>query len=188
MSLTRIPRLELSQLTDEQLARLLDRTTMMGADVATLLVAEELVSRTEHAEGFDLAGAYRQLIHREPDHHKAHLWIEQAKAWSQERGESVAEWALTEMELAIERGDAALVQQALNEIRDSHMEEPGVAEATYRILHAAGLVAPPEAAAAQAPTARQPLAAAQPANGGQGIWTPGGEEPESGNKPAIWTP
>ncbi len=188
VSLTRIPRLKLSQLTDEQLARFLNRTTMMGADMATLLVAEELVSRTEHAEDFDLAGAYRQLIHREPDHHKASRWIEQAKAWSQERGESVAEWALTEMELAIQRGDAELVQQALNEIRDSHIKEPGVAEATYRILHAAGLVAPPEAAAAQAPTAQQPPVAAQPANGGQGIWTPGGEEPESGNKPAIWTP
>jgi len=188
MSLTRIPRLELSQLTDEQLARFLDRTTMMGADVATLLVAEELVSRTEHAEGFDLAGAYRQLIHREPDQHKARHWIEQAKAWSQERGESVAEWVLTEMELAIQRGDAAQVQQALNEIRASHIKEPGVAEATYRILYAAGLVAPPEAAAAQAPTAQQPLAAAQQANGGQGIWTPSGEESESGNKPAIWTP
>ncbi len=191
--MVRIPRLDLSQLTDQQLARLLDRTTMMGADIATLLIAKELIGREEHDEDVDLAGAYRQLIHREPDHRKAHKWIENARAWSRGRGDSVAAWALMEMELAIERGDGAQVQQSLNEIRDNHLQEPGVADATYQILYSAGLVAPPEAAAQQGPMAQQPLAAGPPASKGQGIWTPGGEtapaaDAESGEKPAIWTP
>lgn len=191
--LTRIPRLDLSQLADQQLARLLDRTTMMGADVATLLIAGELVGRETHEEGVDLASAYRQLIHREPDHRKARRWIDNARAWSKERGQSAAEWALVEMELAIERGDGAQVQQSLNEIRDNHLQEPGVADATYRILHSAGLVAPPEAGAAQGPMAQQPLPAAPPTNEGQGIWTPGGDsapaaKSDSDDKPAIWTP
>ena len=191
--IVRIPRMVLSQIADQQLARLLDRTTMMGADVATLLVAQELIARPELDAGVDLAGAYRQLIQREPDHRKAHKWIENARAWSQGQGKSAAEWVLLEMELAIERGDGAQVQQSLNEIRDHHLEEPGVADATYRILQAAGLVAPPEAAAAQAPMQRQPLSTAPPASDGQGIWTPGGEtapaeKSESDDKPAIWTP
>lgn len=193
LPLVRLPRLELSQLSSEQLARLLDRTTLMGADVATLLVAGELVTRTDHAKVAELANAYRQLIRREPDYHKAQAWIQRAREHSQQQGESAAEWALMEMELAIERGDGAQVQRSLDEIRASHIEEPGVAEATYRILYAAGLVAPPEAAMAQAPMGQPPLATSQPASGEQGIWTPGGDTAPAAASPgekksAIWTP
>jgi len=191
--MVRIPRLDLSQLSDEHLTRLLDRTTMMGADVATLLVAGELIGRESHDTNVDLTNAYRQLIHREPDYKKAQKWIADARAWTREQNKSVAEWALTEMELAIQRGDGAQVQETLNEIRDNHLEEPGVADATYRILYSAGLVAPPEEVAARGQTPQQPLATPAPASKGQGIWTPGDDAAPAGksegdDKPAIWTP
>jgi hypothetical protein len=190
--LVRIPRLELAQASDDELARLLDRTVLMGAQVAILLVAAELVGRTQLAERIDLATAYRQLVHLEPDHQRALGWIEKARAWSRSQGKSEAEWALLELELAIERGDGLHVQRVLNEIRDQHVNEQGVAEAAYQILYAAGLVAPPGEAGARTPSTRQPVAAAPSANGGQRIWTPGGDAPasqtESGDKPAIWTP
>lgn len=190
--LVRIPRLELTRASDEVLARLLDRTVLMGAQVATLLVAGELVGRGSPAEGIDLTTAYRQLIHLEPDHQRASSWIEKARAWSQSRQKSEAEWALMELELAIERGDGPHVQRVLNEIRDRHVNEQGVAEAAYQILYAAGLVAPPGEAAARMPSARQPVAAAQPVGAEKSIWTPGGDAPASpsdaGDKPAIWTP
>lgn len=190
--LVRVPRLELAKVPNDKLARLLDRAVLMGAHVATLLVAAELVDRSPTAEGIDLEPAYRQLIRVEPDHHKASNWIEKARGWSKSQQKSEAEWALMELELAIERGDGPHVQRVLNEIRDRHVQEPGVAEAAYRILSAAGLVAPPGEPAARSPAGLEPVASAPPV-GSKKIWTPGGEEDpaphtEGGGKSALWTP
>ena len=192
LPMVRAPRLDLSQLTDVQLARMLDRTTMMGADLATLLVARELISREEHDESVDLSVAYRQAILREPNHDEVGKWIEHARSWSRSRGESEAQWVVMTMELAIERGNGTLVQESLNEIRDKYLQEPGVADATYRILYAAGLVAPPEAAG-QSPLPPQPMGPPAPASKSTGIWTPGDDSSSARNagtedKPAIWTP
>ncbi|MCG8450607.1 MAG: hypothetical protein MI725_13645 [Pirellulales bacterium] len=182
--LVRIPHLDFSQLTDDQLTKLLERTVLMGANFATLLVAGALVDRTQRTEDTDLTSAYRQLIRLEPNYEKAQQWIGQARAWSAEQNRSSAEWALLELELSLQRGDSDGVQQALGEIRDKHTKEPGVAEATYRLLHAAGLLAaPPGEDAPQAAPAET-----------SSLWTPDGDVPastaagEGSKQSAIWTP
>jgi len=190
--LVRLPRFELSKLPDDRLARLLDRTVLMGAKFATLLVARELVARPELADEVDASAAYRQLIRLEPDPNQAFDWAEQARQWSQQNDQSTAEWALMELELSIERGDAPSVQRALGEIRTSHLQEPGIAEATYRLLYAAGLVAPPDASGGATPMPLQAMAAeATPAVDASGIWTSEGDAtapPEGEKKSVIWTP
>ena len=182
LPLVRIARLDFAKMDDERLAKLLDRTVLMGANVATLAIAEHLEGRTTAA---DLAPAYRQLIRLEPNYQKAQHWAEKARAWSEQKQSSVAEWTLLELELSIQRGDSSGVQQLLGEIRSKHLDEPGVAEATYRLLSAAGLVAPPEGQPGPMPTGSAP--AAEPS----AIWTPGDDPPpaeEGAKQSAIWTP
>lgn len=186
--LVRVPRMDLSKLAEDQLAKLLDRTVLMGAKFATLLVGQELVARPEIPADVDLTAAYRQLIRLEPNPTKAFEWAEQARKWSEQKGRSTAEWALMELELSIERGDAPGVQRTLGEIRTTHLKEPGIAEATYRLLYAAGLVAPPDASGQAAPN---PLESIPTEADGAEIWTPDSEAPQAGEgeqKSVIWTP
>ena len=192
LPLVRVPRLDLSKLPDDRLAKLLDRTILMGAKLATLLIARELVARPELSAAVDPTAAYRQLIRLEPNPSQAMEWAEQARKWSEQQGQPTGEWALIELELSIERGDAPGVQRALGEIRTSHLKEPGIAEATYRLLYAAGLVAPPEAAGGGKPNPLQSVPTDVPATpDAGGIWTPESESagPTEGEKKSvIWTP
>ena len=185
--LVRVPRFDLAKLDDERLAKLLDRTVLMGAKFATLLVAKQLVARTDLSDKVDLTAAYRQLIRLEPNPTQAFEWAERARKWSEQKSRPTGEWALMELELSIERGDADGVRETLAEIRTSHLNEPGIAEATYRLLYASGLVAPPDASGRPAPDPLQPPAEADTSE----IWTPESDAPVAAGgekKSAIWTP
>jgi len=186
--LVRVPRFDLTKLTDDRLAKLLDRSVLMGAKFTTIIVARELVARPELSDNVDLTAAYRQLIRLEPNPIRAFDWAEQARQWSEQKGRSTAEWALMELELSIERGDVAGIQKTLGEIRTSHLQEPGIAEATYRLLYAAGLVAPPDASGGAVPNPLQSIPADADSSE---IWTPDSEasqEPADEKKSVIWTP
>ncbi len=189
LPLVRVRRLELSKLDSNQLAKLLDRTVLMGANFATLLVAAELVARPDVADGVDRATAFRQLIRLEPDYQGASDWIDKARDWAKHEGLSEAEWALMGLQLSIERGQTEEVRRLLSEIRTNHIEEPGVAEATYRLLYSAGLVAPPEEAMTSG-GAPSPNAQFAEADSGGKIWTPGEDESSVAEekKSVIWTP
>lgn len=191
LSLVRIPQLDAAKLSDEQLLRLFNRTTMSGAGVAGLMLAQAIASRPSLASQSD--GAYRQLIRGTPNPDQALAWARQAQEKAMERGASAAEWRLLELEVQIERGDPQGVQTVLGDLRTHHLNEPGVAEAMYRLLYSAGLIQPrpldPTAAAAmrQQPMAT-PSTPAAPASGSK-IWTPGQESASpTGAKQAIWTP
>jgi len=196
--LVRVPYFDLAKLPEDRLAKLLDRSILMGAKFATQLVARALVARGGESDQVDLAAAYRQLIRLELNPSRALDWAEQARQWSQQQGQSTGEWALMELELAIERGEATGVQQALTEIRTLHLKEPGIAESTYRLLYAAGLVAPPDASGRAVPNPLQamPAGAATSAessgpSGSSEIWTPASDTPkvaEDKKKPVLWTP
>lgn len=191
--LVRIPRLQLSKIPVEMLAPLLERTVLMGANLATLLVAKEIIQRDDLPEDFDLASAYRRLIRLESDHQLSKQWLEQARAWSKSQDKSEAEWSLLELEISIEQGDGAQVQSLLGQLQRHHMDEPGVAEAVYKLLYSAGLIDPTQMAGQPMASMGEPLAAAPPAGEPSGIWTPGGDVPQSSeaagdDKPAIWTP
>ncbi|MEQ8837495.1 MAG: hypothetical protein RID07_11880 [Lacipirellulaceae bacterium] len=183
--LVRLTHVETKPLRSLQLQKLLNRTVMAGANLATLLVAEELVGRAEAGdtieEGVDLAAAYRQLIRAEPAPDRALEWVSKAAHWTENNTEnSAAEWALLELELQIERGDAEGLQRSLDAIRQKHIEEPGVAEAVYKLLYSAGLFPPEEMQGGPQ----------QPAENASGLWTPDSEAaaaPEE-TKSAIWTP
>jgi hypothetical protein len=165
--------------------QLFNRAAMSGAGVASLALAEEIVSRDSLDPG--IAPVYRQLIRSEPDPDRALGWTARAKEWAGRAKQPAGEWALLELEVQIERGDPMGVQDSLNEIRAQHLNEPGIADATYQLLYTAGLLAPRDAQAAAAAGASR-VDAPQPEPGR--IWTPGQEAPAAAGaaKPAIWTP
>jgi len=190
LPLVRVPRLEIAKVDDQPLAKLLDRAVLMGANVAAQVVAKELVSRPALAEGVDPTPGYRQLIRLDSDYQQALDWVAKAREWSQSHDQSVAEWALMELELSIKRGEGDRVQRVLNEIREKHLGEQGVAEATYQMLSAAGLLAPQ---ASGGPPIGGPVEVGAPAEESQGLWTPDSESSsaqpsDDESKSAIWTP
>ncbi|NOY28901.1 MAG: SEC-C domain-containing protein [Planctomycetes bacterium] len=178
LPLVRVPRLEISKVADEPLAKLLDRAVLMGANLTAQIVARELVGRPQLAEEVDPSAAYRQLIRLDADHQRSLDWVAKAREWSQRKGQSAAEWALMELEISIQRGDGERVQQVLNEIRENYLDEEGVADATHQILESAGLLAAPAAAREDASDAPS-----------EGLWTPeDSPSDESSDKSVIWTP
>ncbi|HMP07550.1 MAG TPA: hypothetical protein PJ982_14470, partial [Lacipirellulaceae bacterium] len=186
LPLVRLARLDVAQLDDQRLVQAFNRAAMSGATVATLRAAEEMVRRDGAIEGVD--AAYRQLIRAEPDPDRALAWAAQAKERAERDGKPGGEWALLRLEIQIERGDPAGVQAALDDVRQHHLGEPGIPEATYELLYTAGLIAPRSPSTGAAPIPGMTPAA--PAEGGQRIWTPGQDAAPAaaGKAPAIWTP
>ncbi|HEX6960667.1 MAG TPA: hypothetical protein VF175_02280 [Lacipirellula sp.] len=186
LPITRIVRLDLAKAPVDRLMQMFNRAAMSGAGVASLALAHEIVAREDGQ--MDIAPVYRQLVRGEPDPDKALEWTAKAKAWAARNRKPGGEWALLELEVQIERGDPMGVQNVLNDIRANHLNEPGVADATYRLLYSAGLLAPRDAQAAAAMGGQRVDAPQQPEPGR--IWTPGQDAPAAGGgaKPAIWTP
>ncbi len=187
--LVRLARLDFARVPDDRLIQTFNRTAMSGAGMATLAAAEEMVARETLVDGVD--AAYRQLIRAEPDPDRALAWAGRAKERAQRDGKPAGEWALMQLEVQIERGDPLGVQATLDEIRKQHLNEPGVADATYQLLYTAGLLVPrgPGGGGA-APVGRSTLEAPAAAADLARIWTPGQDAPQTagGAKPAIWTP
>jgi tetratricopeptide (TPR) repeat protein len=185
LPLVRVARLDFKRVPDDRLLQAFNRAGMSGAGVAALAAAEEIVTRPSLGDSLD--AAYRLLIRSEPNPDRALAWAATAKERAQVAQKPAGQWALLELEVQIERGDPLGVQDALNDIRAHHINEPGVAEATYQLLYTAGLLVPrsvPGAGPAASPL-EAPAAASQPGK----LWTPSQDAPAAaGNKPAIWTP
>lgn len=190
-SIVRVPQLEFSKLTLDQLEGFFNRATMLGANLAILLTGGEIVARADETPNIDLARVFQQLVRVDPDVARSQEWIAKARQWAEKNHRSVAEWALLDLELAIERNDSTTAQQVLEELRTVHINEPGVAEETYRILYSAGLISPHETSR-PTPLAMPASPTGDDAQGGGGLWTPEGESgaaPAVGSgKSAIWTP
>ncbi|MCC6494562.1 MAG: SEC-C domain-containing protein [Pirellulales bacterium] len=186
LPLIRIPRLDLTNLPMDRLLRLFHRAGLSGAGLAMLALAQEIVSRD--TSSVEIGAVFRYLIRAEPDPDQALNWIARAKHWAEQSNRKTGEWALLELEVQIERGDPAGVQNVFDEIRANHMNEPGVAEAIFQLLHSSGLLQHP--GGPDAGPIPAPGAASQPAGR---LWTPdqatsSPSAPAGGKQPVIWTP
>jgi tetratricopeptide (TPR) repeat protein len=196
LPIVRLARLDFARVPDDRLLQVFQRASMSGAGVATLAAAREIVSRESITDGVDQA--YRQLIRSEPDPDRALEWADQAKARAAQAGKPGGPWAILQLEVQIERGDPVGVQSTLDEIRRQHLNEPGVADATYQLLYSAGLLVPRGAGGGSPmPPGAMPLGAMppgadapRPASEANRIWTPGQDAPApaGGGKSALWTP
>jgi len=172
----------------DAIERALDRAFAAGAIVVGVRAAEEAVGREDDDELRESAWGY--LVRQHPDPDVGFERLQEARAWARRAGKSQGPWLLMELELQLERGDAAGVERCLQEIRNDCRDEPEIFESAYRLLQAAGLVAPLEEAYAARRAQRPDPGTPSPSNAAppSRLWTPDSDLPANKPKSALWTP
>lgn len=189
LPLARVPRVDLSQASDEDLVALYRRTELAGATEAIRLIAREAVNRPSLGEELPLEELYARLAGLEPDLEEALGWVERGRTAADDKGISNAQWDLAELELRVMEGQFEEANNVVQHLRSEHLAEPGIPERLYQLLYSLGAVpAPGQQPMAEAPPAEAAIstAANEPASGSK-LWTPGADEP-SGSGQKIWTP
>jgi hypothetical protein len=189
LPLTRVTRLSIEKVSDDDLVALYRRAMLAGADAAILRLAREVVRRPTIAGRIPLREAYRRMIaaEREPD--RALAIISEARSRS-ELAADAATWDLAELELHIVSGNAERAGAMIQRIQRDHGDNPEVAAALYRLLYELGAIReddnlPEEEEAGEALAATPVGATHEPA--ASRIWTPDSDRP-SGGKSSLWTP
>ncbi len=188
LPLLRLGRVDAKRLSDEELVDLFRRADHFRHVAAIRNLAQEVIARPSLDKVVEKAEVYGILAQIEPDTHRAIEYLDQARKAAEAAKASTAPWDLAELALRIARGEVADADRLLNHIRESHIREPGVAQALFQILTEAGIIGPdgkPTAAPARegAGLVVPGAAGAEPGK----IWTPGSDQP-SGKKSALWTP
>lgn len=190
LPMARVQRVDLKAASDDALLSLYKRTELSGANEAALAVAREAVTRPGLAEELPPEELYARLAALEPDIEEALGWIDRARETAEAAGQSCATWDLAELELRVVEGHFEEANQLVHHLRDAHLNEPGIAERLYQLLHALGAVpAPGPSGAVPAEAMPAEAAMAAPAADGSKLWTPGSDEPAAGGGgQKIWTP
>ena len=188
LPLVRVSRLNLKNVSDEDLVVLYRRSILVGAQAVTLLLAREAVVRPSLADRIPPADAYQRMLAGERDPGRALALINAAREQSKAAGQSTASWDLAELELHITTGNVDDAKEMLAQIEREHRDDPQVAAALYQLLYETGVIGEeqlgPAHAGEMAPAA---AAASAPEPEAGRIWTPGSDRP-TGGKSALWTP
>jgi hypothetical protein len=188
LRLSRVPRLKMEHVADEDLVQLYRRSLMTAAQAAVACLAQEAVKRPSLASRIPPNEAYQRLVAAEPDPDRALVWIEAARQRSQSAGESTAPWELAELDLHIASGNPEQAREALARIERDHLGDPQVAAALYQLLYERGVIRPGEVPVSTEPDegALASVASGEEPSGSR-IWTPDSDRP-SGGKSTLWTP
>jgi len=197
LPLVRLARLEVKKLSDDDLMFAFQRTQHYRHVAALRELGMEVVSRPSldtpsGGKGqIDKSEVYGVLAQVEPDAGAALGYIEKARELAKRASKSCAPWDIAELTLRIARQDLHEAQHLIQHIQQSHLREPGVAQAFVHVLVEAGILNPdgtPAALPGEAAPGIVVPGAPAPA-GGNKIWTPGAEPAAGGaKKSAIWTP
>jgi hypothetical protein len=198
LPLARLGRLEVKKLSDDELLFAFQRAQHYRHLSALRKFALEIVARPSldrPASGqakIDKSEVYGALAQIEPDSEQALGYLNKARDLAKGAGKSCAPWDIAELTLRMARQELAETQQLLQHIQQSHLREPGVAQAFMHVLVEAGILNP-DGTPVAAPREAGPglvVPGAAPAAGGSAIWTPGSEPAAGGGgkKSAIWTP
>lgn len=197
LPLTRLGRVDLSAVDDEDLLTLYERAVLAGAAAASLQIAREAIERPSMVEETSREELYQRIVSLEPDTDEAIRWLDRARSEAEAAGRSSAPWDILELEIAVVSGRLEDANRLVEHLRRDHLQEPGVAEQLYQLLYALGVAPGPGEAAPAAPMPAPPLdAGPTPApeapSAGSKLWTPGSDAapaaaaPQGGSK--IWTP
>jgi hypothetical protein len=189
LPLVRLARVEVEQLTDEQLLTCYRRAMAFTAQDALLRFARSIVQRPSLAEKHEQRQqALAVLVRQAVNPAEALTCIEQGREAAAAQKLSCAAWDLMELNVRLGMRQQTEVSQLLNHLQSRHLQEPGVAQALNRWLMSIGAIRPdgtPAVAPRQAAADAAAPAEAAPEPGK--IWTPGSAAP-SGEKPKLWTP
>jgi hypothetical protein len=192
LPLVRLARVEVEQLTDEQLLSCYRRALAFTAREAAIRLARSIIQRPSLAEKHDEREQAFALLARQAVHAaEAISYIDQGRQESTASGRSCASWDLMELGVRFESREPAEISRLLTHLQTRHLREPGVAQALNRWLMSIGAIRPDgtpavplqQAAEAAANLTAPGQAAAEPGK----IWTPGSAT-LPGEKPKLWTP
>ncbi|HUY33589.1 MAG TPA: hypothetical protein VMV69_12640 [Pirellulales bacterium] len=185
--LTRLARLQVEKLSDDDLQHAYHRAVYAHVKPALVKLVDELLARPSLDGKVDKAQALGVLASTETDSGKALELIGKARVMAEAAGQSSALWDLEELELLLASGELEAAMRLFNHIQTQHGREPGVMERLARILYDAGLIdehgRPIQRQPAEPAGLVVPGGATEPGK----LWTPGGET-SSGKKAALWTP
>jgi hypothetical protein len=186
LPLVRAIRVDVSQISDDDLVALFRRAMLAGAEPAVVHLAREVVRRPSVADRIPPREAYRHLLSAERDAEKARELINEARAQS---GSPIdlKMWDLLELELFITSGNSREATAAVERIQRQYADDPEMETAVYQLLHRLGVIRQDEAWQEEG-IVDEPVAAGTPSQAEPGrIWTPESERP-AGGKSTLWTP
>ena len=194
LPLVRLSRLSIDKLSDDEVGIVYRKASMAGARIALRKAAQEILARPSMDTKIPKEGVYGILSRLEEDPNRAVELLVKARETAEGAGRPGAEWALDELVLRMQRGQATEASRLLQHIQGVYGRDQQVRQALMQILMAFGVIGPdgrptggfaqrPGAAAAPDAPSILPAAAS-----GSKLWTPGGDTAGPGKKPAIWTP
>ena len=182
--LARLQRLDAATMTEEQLVAVYSRAVALGVTASAQHLGKEIIGRGDKFDPEVRGEVYLFLARTDQDPSQAVAYIEQGRKAAEAAGQSSARFDLEELAIRIERREIRDVSRLIDHVAREHRQEPGVAQALYRLLLDAGIVGPDGQMQMPLPPASP---AAEPAAAASEIWTPGGT-PATGEKPKLWMP
>ena len=193
--LSRIARLRVESLTDEQLKQAFNRAVVANFSLALKRLAPEVLKRPNLPAADYKLGAYRALVRLADTPAESLRLIDEARRLAEANKQSSAPWDLMELAYHIQRSEGPAVLQLIQHIQTQHGREPGVAQALVQLLVQTGLVGPDgrlaiggAGAAAPSGAPGSPLVVPGAAGEPGKLWTP--DQPQAGGekKSALWLP
>jgi hypothetical protein len=187
LSLMRLPRVIVEELSDEALLLSFRRAVAFNVTSALEKLGRAIVDRPSLAGRDEQLRAYSVLARVAEDPVQGLRYLDQGRQAAEAAGQSSASWDLVELSMRLGIGDGEGAMRLMQHIQSRHLNEAGVAEALTNLLVRAGVLRPD---GTPAPLPPGPAAAA--AAGGEAapeagkLWTPGGQTPGGGGK--IWVP
>jgi tetratricopeptide (TPR) repeat protein len=140
LPLTRLARLVMDKLTEDQLVFVFQRAISHQAHNATRAAAQELLARESMRAKIHVPNLYGTLARTARNSNIAVEMAHKAQQAARDRNESPAPWLVMELSLRIRRGEAEEFMRLVNELKARHMREPGIAQAVTQIMVQHGMI------------------------------------------------
>jgi hypothetical protein len=181
---SRLPRIDLSTFSDEQLVRLLHRSSIDGAELSMWRVGDELLRRQSP---LITANMYEQLFSIEQSDQAALDLLDQARRWSTEHNKPLGRWDLLELQHHLFTRNTAEVKRLINHIPQAHSGDAQVMEQYFELLAILGFTNRPDSTPTRRDTPAARPIASEAADGSSPIWTPEGT-PTGEASQKLWLP
>lgn len=166
----RLTRLDLGSLNDEVLTTLWNRAVSHAYDPAVRSLGKEIVERRPLlAEEMGETGVIRQLVANADTPEDAQSWIEKGVQAAQKKNEPLGLWRIQEMQVALALDAPQRFSELLGLVQRDHINEPGVRETLFQLLHSLGLIRADGRPTMQSANPGEPV---PPAQSAAAVWTP----------------
>jgi hypothetical protein len=186
LPMTRLSRVSLEGLSDDDLITAYYRATAFAVRPAVRKFATAIVERPSLADSNERLHAFTMLARTEEDVSKALDYVDQGRRATDKKKASHATWDLIELSLHFANRNGPEAMRLIEHLQKRHIEEPGVGEMLTRMLIDVGLLNPDGSPAIGPESPEEPAMAAESSEPG-GLWTPDSDQPGSGGG-KLWTP